>query len=555
MIWLITYQSLMMCSGVQASPRGPLVEKSLNPVLCEHPRELSGEVLLEPNCYYEQSFEIKEPDTTLDCRGAELRGSGEYLINIKRDADRAKVINCYLNGGKGLAVRVRQPRNNETVDEVRALGANDVMIQNIQVSHSEGVGIHLLVYTSGVTIKDSIITDNSSAGIYLSPYGQRHQIQNNLISGNGHVKPDGVPRLAWYRREGIAVDAASENIIIDNEISNNAFGGVLLYKNCWEHAEAEPNSRPRTEHARANLIQGNRFSDQPFGVWVAARQSRDLEAMECGDPTPYENPIDVTALLPSMYWDYPSSYVESYLFSLNSVHVWPDFAEENMITENRFERISLGGIRVEDDDTDVTQNLFLGDFDYIFLGAPFRARLANQPVQNTLIQANAFVSEEDSLFIDHLALMPDEHISTILEDNHRACSFDDGQILFHGEVMTQAEASNQDCPETEYRCEEGSLVALDEGCEINEDQSDAGQNDTDHSLSDQDHEAEFTDMNLNEMPSLDSEMSGDQGELMTFSSDQEDQGCMTWSRSPSLPIMSILYLLALLLRKGKAVKR
>ena len=329
----------------------------------------------------------------------------------------------------------------------------------------------------------------------------------------------------------------------------------MLYKNCWEHAEAEPNSRPRTEHARANLIQGNRFSDQPFGVWVAARQSRDLEAMECGDPTPYENPIDVTALLPSMYWDYPSSYVESYLFSLNSVHVWPDFAEENMITENRFERISLGGIRVEDDDTDVTQNLFLGDFDYIFLGAPFRARLANQPVQNTLIQANAFVSEEDSLFIDHLALMPDEHISTILEDNHRACSFDDGQILFHGEVMTQAEASNQDCPETEYRCEEGSLVALDEGCEINEDQSDAGQNDTDHSLSDQDHEAEFTDMNLNEMPSLDSEMSGDQGELMTFSSDQEDQGCMTWSRSPSLPIMSILYLLALLLRKGKAVKR
>ena len=90
------------------------------------------------------------------------------------------------------------------------------------------------------------------------------------------------------------------------------------------------------------------------------------------------------------------------------MHIWPDFAEENIITENRFENISLGGIRVEDDDTEVTQNLFVGDFDYIFLGAPFRARLADQPVQNTLIQSS-FLSDEDTLFIDHLALMPDEH--------------------------------------------------------------------------------------------------------------------------------------------------
>ena len=197
------------------------------------------------------------------------------MINIKRGADRAKVMNCYLNGGKGLVVRCVQPRNDETVDDVRVYRVpSEVVIQNVQVSNSE---VWVYIYwciQSGVTVKDSIITNNSSAGIYVSPYGQRHLIQNNLISGNGHVKPDGVARLAWYRREGIAVDAASENIIVDNEISNNAFGGILLYKNCWEHAEAEPNSRPRTEHARANLIQGNRFSDQPFGVWVASRQSR-----------------------------------------------------------------------------------------------------------------------------------------------------------------------------------------------------------------------------------------------------------------------------------------
>jgi parallel beta-helix repeat protein len=441
--------------SVSANPRGPLVELNPNATLCEYPSdELEGEVRLDPNCYYQQSFTIEEPDTTLDCNGAQLRGSDEYLINIKRNADRAKIMNCYIYGGKGVAVRVRNPRNDETPDEVRALGADEVVLQNIQISHSEGVGLHLHVYTTGVTIKDSIIIDNSSAGIYLSPYGKWHHIENNLISRNGHIKPDGVPRIGWYRREGVAIDGSSENIIIDNEISENSFGGIFLYKNCWEHAAVEPNSRPRTEHARANLIQGNLFTDQPFGIWVASRQSRDLELMECGDPTPYDNPIDIETLLPPIYWTYPSSYADIYRLSLNSVHIWPDYAEENVITENRFETIILGGIRIEDDDTEVTHNIFIGEFDYLFLGSPFRARLDNRPVLNTVIQSNAYISVESSNFIDHLALMPDEHLGTQLQDNHQACLLENGVLILHGEFVIQT-VQNEVCPEIELHCEEG----------------------------------------------------------------------------------------------------
>lgn len=536
-VWFI-FITLVMCSAIQAAPRGPLVEKTPSPRQCEYPSELSGIVQLDPDCYYEQAFEIREPDTILDCRGAEIRGSGEYLINIKRDADRAKVINCYLTGGKGLAVRVRQPRNDETVSDVRALGAHDITIQNVQISHSEGVGIHLHVYTTGVTIKDSIITDNSSAGIYLSPYGQRHHIQNNLISGNGHTKPDGVPRVAWYRREGIAIDAASENIIMDNEISNNSFGGILLYKNCWEHAEAEPNSRPRTEHARANLIQGNRFSDQPFGVWVAARQSRDLEAMECGDPTPYDNPIDITSLLPAIYWEYPSSYVESYLFSLNSVFIWPDFAEENVIIENHFENISLGGIRIEDNDTEVSQNLFFGDFDYIFLGAPFRARLTDQPIENTIIQSNAFVSEEVTSFSDRLALMPDEHLFTILEDNHRACLLDDGHILFHGELINRTLPSDDNCSDTQYRCLDGILIELESACQPVEDRYETDQMILDQTSVDQMPPKDVHDLDV---------MHSDLSISSDSSSNAQNQGCMTSTHSLSLTVYSLSCILMILL--------
>ena len=102
---------LMGVSALQAQPRGPLIEREQPLRRCEHPDErLSGRVVLEAGCFYEQSFEIDEPDTTLDCNGAELRPEEGFAVNIKREADRANVRNCYVRGVKGIAVRVRKVR-------------------------------------------------------------------------------------------------------------------------------------------------------------------------------------------------------------------------------------------------------------------------------------------------------------------------------------------------------------------------------------------------------------------------------------------------------------
>ena len=55
--------------------RGPLIEQNPNPEYCIYPNdELSGTVVLESNCYYEQAFKVESPNTTVDCNGAELRG-------------------------------------------------------------------------------------------------------------------------------------------------------------------------------------------------------------------------------------------------------------------------------------------------------------------------------------------------------------------------------------------------------------------------------------------------------------------------------------------------
>ena len=357
---------------------------------------------------------------------------------------------------KGI-VRVRKVRDGESDDEVRALAPQDVLIENVDITSTDSVGVHLLPHTVGVTVRNSVLSNNSSSGVYMSPYGRRHRIINNQIENNGHIKPDGTPRIGWYRREGIAIDASSEHYIAGNDISANAFGGILLYKNCWEHADDEPNSRPRTDHARANLIENNRFRDQPFGVWIAARQSRDLTLMGCGDPTPYTNPISVMDVFHPTYGDYPSAAIELYILSLNFASVWPDFAEDNEIIGNTFESIGRGGIRIEDDGTRVVDNLFIGDFDYVFVGAPFRARLADQPVDSTVIVNNSYHSSSEASFAERLALIPDEHTNTQLRDNARACIDAAGQHIRHGRERDLERMGP--CEEVE-RCTDGRWLPV-----------------------------------------------------------------------------------------------
>ena len=473
---VVFYLVVAQLSGVsflQAQPRGPLIERAQPLRPCEHPDErLSGQVVLEAGCFYEQSFEIDEPDTTLDCNGAELRPEDGFAVNIKRNADRALVRNCYVRGVKGIAVRVRKVRDGESDDDVRALAPQDVVIENVDIVSTESVGVHLLPHTVGVTVRNSVLSNNSSSGVYMSPYGRHHRIINNQIDNNGHIKPDGTPRIGWYRREGIAIDGSSEHYIAGNDISANAFGGILLYKNCWEHAAEEPNSRPRTDHARANLIENNRFREQPFGIWIAARQSRDLTLMGCGDPTPYRNPIAVMDVFHPTYGDYPSAAIELYLLSLNFASVWPDFAEDNEIIGNTFESIGRGGIRVEDDGTRVADNLFIGDFDYVFVGAPFRARLAGQPVDSTVIVSNSYHSSSGADFSERLALIPDEHSNTELRANARACVDVTGQYVRHG---LERDVGRMGRCEVLERCTDGRWIQVeDPDCDAPENARDGG---------------------------------------------------------------------------------
>jgi len=466
-VWLLAAWAV----AASASARGPAVARGAEQQRCVHPTdELSGAVQLRRGCVYDQSFRIWTSNTTLSCDGAVLRAREGYALTVTGDVDGVTVQDCYVEGGQGVAVRVLNRRDGETDDALRARAPREVVLRRLHVSGSDNVGVYLHQHTIGVTVRESIIEGNSSAGAYLAPYGRGHRLLDNRIADNGHVTPEGRPRVGWYRREGVAVDASSEHLIEGNDIIGNAFGGVLLYKNCEEHAAENPDSRPRTEHARAVVIRGNRFADQPFGVWVAARQSRDLSQMGCGDPTPYDNPLVTTAIYHPTYREYASAYTD---FELPWVSVWPDFAEDAVVERNTFERIERGGVRVEDDRARVAGNLFVGDFDYVFVGAPFRARLAGQPVADTLIVDNSYASlvqPPAADFAARLALIPGEHTGTRLERNHRACAFGAGWLR-HGEATT---ASTDACASLP-RCRDGAIVTgVADDCDAT---SDAGPGD------------------------------------------------------------------------------
>lgn len=176
-------------------------------------------------------------------------------------------------------------------------------------------------------------------------------------------------------REAIAVDSSSNNRIENNQFIHNGAGSILLYRNCFEHADdpSRSNHFKRTESSRDNIIRGNVFQNEPVGVWVASRQSRNLKGFECG-----------------------AYLVKQTLFA--SYHL--DSAKDNQIINNQFTQVEQGVI-VEDDGTLIRDNTFAADVRLpIQVGSKIREDTAAGPVKYTLINNNTFADKTIKQAID-----------------------------------------------------------------------------------------------------------------------------------------------------------
>ncbi|MBL8394875.1 MAG: right-handed parallel beta-helix repeat-containing protein [Candidatus Accumulibacter sp.] len=325
---------------------------------------ITQDTRLDPACIYRSTLRIVAGGVLLDCRGALIDARGRrfgILIGDRQAVSEVTVRNCRIRGGgNGVFVGRTEPDSVKAAAHDREtlyrISPHHVILESISVDGAAGVGIYLDDYVSAVRIIGSAVHGAGSAGIYLE-HGSRHnEIIGSTITGNGYGS---FPRYRFgaSRREGIAIDASADNRVQGNHIAGNAAGGIFLYKNCQEHVHSRPHSVPRWQGADRNLIRGNRIEDEQVGVWIAARQSRDLSAWDCGDP-PY----------------------------LGSSH-YLDHARHNRVNDNRFEKVATG-VRIEDDDNTVDGNTFIDSDTPVELGAQLRQAVSGRALQGVEIRDN-----------------------------------------------------------------------------------------------------------------------------------------------------------------------
>ena len=322
-------------------------------------------------------FELNESHSSLDCQGAALSTMADdpskaSAITIKPKTDRAiediAVANCHVHG-YGHALHIRQYSNPNQryargfIDPAanRALAPRDIRVMNVSSRNSINSGMFVGDHVHGVTFDKVHIQNAGTVGLYLEFGSRDNVIKNSVFVGNGFrsFKPN---------REAIAVDSSSNNRIENNEFIHNGAGSVLLYRNCFEHADdpTRSNHFKRTESSRENVIRGNIFKDEPVGVWVASRQSRNLKGFTCGAYLVKQTPF--------------ASY-----------HL--DSAKDNQIIDNRFQEVEKG-IIVEDDGTLISGNQFAADVNLpINIGSEIREKSAIGAIKGTVIIDNIFTDK------------------------------------------------------------------------------------------------------------------------------------------------------------------
>lgn len=322
-------------------------------------------------------FVLDSSNSSLDCQGAALSTMADdqskaSAITIQPKTDAAikniAVANCHIDG-YGHALHIRQYTNpnqryargltNPAAN--RALAPRDIRIVNVSSINSTNSGMFVGDHVHDVSFDHIRVQNAGTVGLYLEFGSRDNVIKDSIFVGNGF-------RSFKLNREAIAVDSSVNNRIENNQFIHNGAGSILLYRNCFEHANdaARSNHFKRTESSRDNIISGNRFRDEPVGVWVASRQSRNLKGFECGAYLIKKTPF--------------ASY-----------HL--DSAKDNRIINNRFEQVEQG-IIVEDDGTQIMNNQFAANVTMpINVGSEVREDSEAGAVKDTVIQNNTFTNK------------------------------------------------------------------------------------------------------------------------------------------------------------------
>lgn len=375
------------CGELQSGKTIVLTGQNQIPVTCD---------LWQKNTH----FVIQSSDTSLDCQGVAMSTGGSatnqkitaFAIqtpqavsekpvsenDTKQGIGNVQLNNCIAVGyGHGVLVEQALPANaryeqllqNKTNrDEQRKLSPSHILLNRMLVADSKNSGIFIGDHVQDVTLANSRVMNAGTVGVYFEFGSRGNVVQDSHFSQNGirQVVALGV-KVGKPNREAIAIDSSQNNVIRRNRFDSNGGGGVFLYRNCFEHADdpSQPNHFLRVDGSNGNLIENNIFQNEPVGVWVASRQSRNLKGFACGA---YPITSDLTT----------------------SYHL--DDAEQNVVTHNTFDKVEKG-IIIEDNNNVVSFNRFLAHVKQpMSVGSDIRELSSEGVVKGNQINKNTFAN-------------------------------------------------------------------------------------------------------------------------------------------------------------------
>lgn len=333
---------------------------------CQLPNSgnINGKVLLNANCTYNQGITINTSDTSLDCNGARVDGLNTQKIGILVSSkgghlSSVEIKNCTVTGfiESGVLITSQIPNyqrsDNHNFNYEKT--PKNITLENMKITSNSGVGVYFHSYVTNSTIKNSIVENSKAEGIYLDQSSRNNNIINNTIQRNGELNGP-----SSGQRVGLAIDSSANNLIESNKFIENFGGGIFLYKNCGENF-SKGFSKIRWQHSNENTIKSNSFTDEKVGIWIASRQSSNLQNKDCGD-----KPLDSE-----------NKYYE-------------DFADNNTIENNKFCR-NKRYIIVEGNYNTITNNQSDNKTNnWIIQPSSMKARLTGIPTTGNKINNNKY---------------------------------------------------------------------------------------------------------------------------------------------------------------------
>ena len=104
--------------------------------------------------------------------------------------------------------------------------ATNIVVSNVEISHTGSYGVHIREGTSGVNLMNSLVTDTGGGGVWIGAWdtfipiiAQSNKIISNEISYGGNVFPSAV---------GVLVFRAFDIVIADNLIHHHRYNGISI---------------------------------------------------------------------------------------------------------------------------------------------------------------------------------------------------------------------------------------------------------------------------------------------------------------------------------------